>query len=127
MDGSFQKVKDWKVTPRIDLVEDEYCGESATDLDVQVNGYDFTFSVDTEDEKCIDFLTDIVSAEEQGLPHPTLVFFVIMAMRKPGAQSRTLIYHDIVMKVAEEGAGGRKERVGVSFEGKAKFRDVVNG
>lgn len=124
--GSFFKVTDFEVTPRTELSEIPYLGEQEDDLDIQHSGYDFSFSVDNEDEGPLEFLTTITDREAQHLAHPSITLLVIYAYRKKGARDKVEIYHDVLLKVATQGFGGRKEAVKTSFEGKCKKRSLGN-
>lgn len=124
--GSFFKVTDFEVTPRTDLTEEGYLGETEDDIDIQHHGFDFSFSVDNEDEGPLEFLSDIVEREADRQAHPSITVLVIYAYRKQGARNKVEVYHDCFMKLATQGFGGRKEYVKTSFEGKSKRRSLMN-
>ena len=120
--GSFLKVRDLRITPRMDLMEESYLNEAADDLDIQHHGYDFSFTVDNIDDETLKFLDNIVLREFAHISHPNIVMSVTYSYREPGTTNRTELFMDIVMKISEQSIGGRKEYVQTSFEGKAKTK-----
>lgn len=122
--GTWAKVKDFTVTPRTELVEEEYLGEQHTDLDKQHNGFDIAFSVDMQDRSLIDFLTQEISGEENQDALRSVTINVLYAFRD-GANPVGETYFDAVLKVADQSFGGRQEYVSYSIEGKAKRRAVL--
>jgi len=123
--GSFFKVNDFTVTPRTDLVEKDYLGELETDIDIQHHGFDFAWSVDNQDELPLNFLSDIVDREQNQERHPDITITVIYAYREAGAVNQAEVYHDVFLKVAEQGFAGRKEYLTTGFEGKCKKRSQI--
>lgn len=124
-EGSMFKVTDFTTTPRQDLQEADYIGEDESDLDVQHHGYDFSFSVDMQDAVTIDLLDDIAARNQAHTAPQDITITVIYTMREPGATGRIVVYHDAVLKVDEEGAAGRKERIKTKFTCKAKRRSTL--
>lgn len=124
--GSWFKVKDFTATPRQDLTEEDYLGELESDLDIQHHGYDLGFSVDIQDRKVIDFITNIVSREQLQQAHPAITITVIYAYRANNGNPVAESYYDVFLKVNETSVGGRKEYISSSFEGKAKKRAVLS-
>jgi hypothetical protein len=123
--GSFFKVKSWKATPRTDIVEDDYTGEPQTDLDIQHHGWTVNFELDELDPKVIDYLTDLTTREEQSLPPAKVTVTVTTTYREPGNRPRIEVFPEMILKVDSRGAGGRKDRVASSFEGRCKTRQVI--
>ena len=124
--GSMFKATDWTATPRTDLKEDDYMGEQETDLDIQHNGWDMSFSVDTIDDAALNLIDLIIANEQQHIAHPDITFTVIYTFREPGTRGKIYIYHQVYMKADEEGAAGRKDKHKVKFSCKAKKRQAVN-
>ncbi len=127
--GSFFKVRDFTHTPRIDLVEQEYLGEKFDDLDIQVHGHDFSFTVDELDNAALNYLQLIQFKEESSLPPPIIGVQVTYIYRElvPPTLPQTQSFIDVVLKNAERTIGGRKEYIQNSFEGKAKNHKVLIG
>lgn len=124
--GSFFKVTEFTVTPRTELNEDEFIGELESDIDIHHSGYDFSFSVQHQDQAILDFLTTIVGLEQSASQHPDIDITVIYAYRgEEGAANQIEVYHDVFLKVNETAFGGRKEYVTSSFEGKCKRRSQL--
>lgn len=122
--GSMFKVQNFTATPRTDLVEEDYLGELESDLDIQHHGFDLAWACHEQDAVAIDLLSNIVAREQNAERHPDITVTVFRRYRN-GTQNRAEVYHDCFVKVAENGFGGRKEYVGLSFEAKAKKRSVV--
>ena len=123
--GSFIKVKNLTITPRSEIVEEEYLGEDVSDLDFRHDGWDFAFEVDDQDARCIRFLDSIVSREEQHTRHPEITVTVLNRYREPGERAVAEVLYDAKLRVGERGFGGRKEYVGTKFEGKAKKKLTI--
>jgi hypothetical protein len=129
--GSFFKVREFTLTPRTDLVEQEYLGEDFDDLDVQHHGFDFSFTIDELDNAAINFLSLIVFKESAKLPPPVISVAVTYIYRETAIVAPTLPHTEeligCVMKQADRTIGGRKEYIQNSYEGKAKLRQVLVG
>lgn len=124
-EGSMTKVTDFSVTPRTDLVEDDYLGEDETDIDIQHHGYDLSFSVDMTDDSTFVLWDDIVSREKAHTAHPRITLKAIYTFREPGVRPRMTVYPQLYLKMDEEGVGGRKEKGKVKFSGKNKKRILM--
>lgn len=123
-DGSFFKVKDFRSTPRIDQVEEDFIGEVASDLDQMFHGYDGSFSIHMQDRKALDFLSQIVEAEETQVEQPDIVVMVEYRFRDGQLPVRE-VFSELVMKVSEHAIPGRKEYITTSFEFKSKVREQI--
>lgn len=124
-EGSMFKVTDFTTTPKQDIQEADYMGEGETDLDIMHHGFTFAFSVDMQDGTTIDLLDDIVARQASLSPPQDVTVTVIYTMREPGKSGRIVVYHEAVMKVDEEGAPGRKERIKTKFTVQAKKRNTL--
>lgn len=125
-EGSFFKVTEFTSTPRTDLVEEDFLGELESDLDIQHHGWDFSFTVQNQDETPLEFLSTIIDREQNQERHPDITMTVIYAYREPDASNRVEVYHDVFLKVTEQGFSGRKEYVTTGFEGKCKRRSLLS-
>lgn len=119
-EGSFFKVKDFTLTPRTDIKEEDYIGELETDLDVQHHGFDFSFSIDNQDEKPLELMALIVDREQNQLAHPNITGTVIYAYREAGANNKAQVMHECFVKIDEQGFSGRKDYVSTKITGKCK-------
>lgn len=124
--GSLLKVTEFSATPRTEITEEEYLGETESDLDIQHHGWDLMFGVDHQDSSAIDLVEDIISAEIAHTAHPRITITCIYTYREPGARGKMVVYQNVFLKPAEENVGGRKEKVKGKFEGKCKKRSVLN-
>jgi len=123
--GSFFKVTEFTVTPRSDLMEESFLGELEDDIDFQHHGFDFSFSVQNQDEKTLEYLSTIIQREQDQQSHPDIAITVIYSFRESGAKNQVEVYHDVFLKINEQGFGGRKEYVTTSFEAKCKRRSLL--
>lgn len=126
--GSFFKVKDFTVTPKTDIKEEDYLGEQESDLDLQHHGFGGSFTVDILDDATLNLLTTIVDRELQHLKQPEITITVIYAFREGAAVGggKVVVYHNnLVLKQGDEGFGGRKERITTKYEWACKKRDVL--
>ena len=124
-EGTFTKIQDFTETPRTDITEEDFLGEPQTDLDIQHHGFDISFGGQVEDQRAIDFFSDVVSREEQQLPHPDITITVIYAFREGDSENRVKVYQEVFLKIAEDAFSGRKEYATTTFEGKCKKRPVL--
>lgn len=118
--GSFFKVKEFTITPRGEIVEEDYLGEDVSDLDNRHDGYDFAFTVDDQDAKTIRFLDTLVAREEAHQNQPDITITVLNRYRERGERPVAEVLYDCKMRVSSRGFKGRKEYVSTEFEGKAK-------
>lgn len=127
LEGSFTKVKDFKSSPRMEQTEEGYVGENADDLDQQLNGWDFSFTIDELDSSALDLFQLIAHKEKNKLRAPEIVIQVTYAYRDERTLPRTEIFMGCILKMSERNIGGRKEYISNSFEGKAKDMQLVVG
>lgn len=125
--GSFFKVTEWTTTPRTDIMEESFLGELEDDLDIQHHGFDFSFTVQIQDQAVLEFLSTIIDREQRAVRHPDISITVIHVFRERDARNQTEVFHDVFLKVNEFGFSGRKEYTTASFEGKAKRRTLLPG
>lgn len=123
--GSMVKVTEFTVSPRSDIMEESFLGELEDDLDFQHHGFDFSFTVQNEDALALEFLSNIVDREQNAALHPDVTITVIYNFREPGVQNRVEVYHDVFLRITEQGFSGRKEYVTTGFEGKCKKRSLL--
>lgn len=124
--GSFAKITDFSAKPRTDIVEDDFLGETESDLDIQHHGWDFSFSVQNIDSATLEYLHDIISREQGRIRHPQITMTVMHLYREAGAEDKVQVFHQCFLKVDEHGFGGRKERTKTTFSGKCKTADLLN-
>lgn len=127
LEGSFFKVRDFSLTPRQDLVEQEYLGEDFDDLDFMHHGHDFAFTVDELDGAALNFLSLVTFKEEAHLAPPIIGVSASFVYRNGLTLPHTVRLIDCVLKLSERSIGGRKEYIQNSFEGKAKRQALLIG
>ena len=126
LQGSMIKLQEFTATPRTDLMEEDYLGELETDLDIQHHGWDLSFTVHQQDETTLQLFETIIDRERAQQRHPDITMTVIYRFREELANNRVEVYHDVFLKITEQGFSGRKEYVSVGFEGKSKRRSLIN-
>lgn len=125
-EGSMFKVTDFTATARTDINEDDYLGETETDLDIQHHGWDLAFSIDYQDAAAIEFTENVIAHEIEQSAHPDITITVIMTFREPNTRGKILVYHGVYLKQDEESIGGRKEKIKGKFSGKCKRRTALD-
>lgn len=123
--GSWLKIMDWTLTPRIDISEDPFLGETEDDLDIQYHGVDFKFSVQNKDAKTLEFFHDLISREHDRLTPARITMTVLHLYRESDAEDKIQVYPNALIKVDEHAFGSRKDRTKTSFSGKAKRADLL--
>jgi len=126
--GSMFKVKDFTVTPKQDIKEEDYVGETETDLDFQHHGFGLAWTVDMLDDTTIKLLSTLIDRELNHLKQPEITVTVIYAFREGAAVGggRIVVYHgNLILKQGDEGFPGRKERISIKYEAACKKRDVL--
>jgi hypothetical protein len=123
--GSFGKVTNFTLTPRQDVMEQDYLGEQLTDLDFQHHGYDFEFEMHNQDGKAWDVLQTIVTREADRLPHPAVNVVVTLSYRESPMGTTVILLGQCFMKMDSFGFSGRKEYVSARWSGKCKTAEEV--
>lgn len=118
--GSFLKTKDFTLTPREDITEDDFLGEPETDFDIMHHGFDFNFTAHVVNRVGTEFLRDLVERDRNGLAFPRMTLVVILKYREPGVRAQSLVLPRVVMKMNELSFSDRKDYVTHAFEGKGK-------
>jgi hypothetical protein len=122
--GSFFNVNDLTVSERGELKEVAYLGELVDKVDYQHNGWDLSFSVNVQDDKALDFLTDIVDREHSAVNHPNITITVMYKFRD-GTATRVEVFYNCALRVNETSFGSRTDYIKTSFEAKAERRTVL--
>jgi len=125
LEGSFAKVTDWKMTPRAELPEVGFCGETEDDVDFMHHGYDFNCSVQELDPAVMDLYDDLVARNRAGQEMPKIQIIAIHKYRSTVIPSKTQILKSVKLKLDEHGAGGRKDYVKNTLSGKCKTKDTI--
>lgn len=117
--GTFSKVTDFSLDPRMDVNETDFLGEVETDLDVQHHGFDFQFTLQEQDDKTHDLLVLIVEREQARERHPSINIVVTFNYRA-GNGSQTIVLENCFMKLDSLSIGGRKDYITNRWSGKCK-------
>lgn len=118
--GSFAKVENFKLTPRADLSDSSFLGETEDEPDVMFHGWDFSFSIHEADNKAIEVWNQILAALTAGTVLPTINVVVIKKYRDPGVKPVVQTLQNCKMKLDSQDAGGRKDYVKNAFSGKCR-------
>jgi len=122
-EGTWARVKDFSVSERTELVEENYVGDQYTSLDRMRNGYDLSFTVDMQDRSVIDFIDSDINNEENQDALPAVTISVLYSFRD-GTSPVGEVYYDAVLKIAEQSMT-REEYVSYSIEAKAQRKKVL--
>lgn len=120
--GSFMKVENFKITPRADLVDSEFLGETEQDPDIIFHGYDFSFQIHEVDDSALDLWDNIVATLTAGGPQPRINVIVTKRFRDPGVRAKTQTLQNAVMKLDSEGYDKRSDYVKAAFSGKCRTK-----
>lgn len=125
-DGSWLLVENFTATPDDEIKVTDFLGEMTSDHDKQHHGWTFRFSCHVKDAKFLDWLADDIARQENAQRPQDIVMTVFYKWRDAADTDRVAVFQDVVIKMDDEGFGGRKEYVNVSFSGRAKRRDLVS-
>lgn len=120
--GSFAKVENWKATPRADLTDTGFLGETEDEPDIMFHGWDFSFSIHEQDSAAHDLWDSIVADLAAGVTLPRVDVVVIKKYRDPGVKPLIYTYQKCVIKMDSNDHGSRKDFVKSPFSGKCKTR-----
>jgi hypothetical protein len=123
--GSWTKVMDLEITPQTDLPKTDFLGEKKSDIDIQHNGFDGSFTLQHLDAQLIAFLDEIDRREEAGEPPQSVQVQVRYSFRSPTVKKRIVTYFNGHMKVASESDRDRKAYSETKFEFSYQSRRTV--
>lgn len=104
--GSMRKITDWELTPRSDIVQTQFTGETRENNDLIVKGYDLTFNTHVNDFKWWTEVWDVIqTAERKGEPLPQITIVLTLSQRD-GSINQIVCSDDLVMKLDSLGASG---------------------
>jgi hypothetical protein len=115
--GSFAFVSDFKLTPRADVSNSPFLGETEDEPDVQHHGYDFSFSLHQSDGNALAFWNSVVQTLEAGTAQPQTDILVTKTYRDAGTPATNTTLRRVAIKMDSEEFGGRKDYVKNSFSG----------
>lgn len=123
--GSFTKVVNFNLTPRTDLQDSAFLGETEDDIDINHHGFDFDFEIHHQDSKAFRLLQTIVGREQDHLAHPNVNVVVVIAYRSLTEPALSFVLEKAFLKMDTYQFGGRKEYVQSKFSGKCKTLSEV--
>ena len=125
--GSFAKITQGRWAPRADLSDTGFLGENEDEPDIQIHGYDLSFTIHEQDNGAVDAvwlpIVQAATAENGPLPVVDIIFFKKYRDRKlPPA---TLTFAQCKLKLDSQEFGDRKSHATTSFSAKCrKMRSV---
>lgn len=120
LSGSFTKVENFKLTPRADLTDSSFLGETEDEPDVMHHGYDFSFAVHEMDNQAFAVWNQIVNSLNAGTTLPTINMVVIKRYRDPSIAAVTVTLQNCALKMDSHEFGTRKDYVKTMFSGKCR-------
>lgn len=124
--GTFLNVEDWAITPKVDIVETDFCGQDETDLDVQYHGVGFSFTVEEQDSKVRKFFMDLIERQKNRERPSKVIIIAHNEYRDTSDANDNLVITNAVMKPDEFGNQGRKSYSKVKFTGAGKTASDVD-
>lgn len=118
---SFAKVENFKWSPRQDLTDNDFLGETESEPDVMHHGYDMSFSIHEEDNSAVEqVLLQLVATLTAGVQQPDITLTFIKRYRDPALGTKTLVFPKVVLKMDSQEAGSRKDYLKSMFSGKCR-------
>lgn len=126
MGKSFAKVENFKWSPRQDLTDNDFLGETESEPDIMHHGYDFSFSIHEEDNSAVrDVLLAVVSTLTAGEQQPNVTLTFIKRYRDQAEGTQTLVFSKCVLKLDSQETGSRKDYMKSMFSGKCRQMKVI--
>jgi hypothetical protein len=118
---SFAKVENFKWSPRQDLSDSSFLGETEDEPDIMHHGYDFSFSIHEEDNSAVEqVLLQVVNTLTAGVQQPDITLTFIKRYRDPAMGTKTLVFPKCKLKLDSQEMGSRKDYLKSSFSGKCR-------
>ncbi len=114
--GSFAKLEDFTPSPKADLTESDFIGESETDFDFQHHGWGGNFTIHESEKSPLTFYNRLVEASAAGTTLPKIDIVVVTTYVDRAAGVVTEIFQKCVLKLSGRANSGRKEFIKNSFE-----------
>lgn len=122
--SSFAKVTDFTLTPKQDVSETGFLGETEDDFDFTHRGYDWSFRTHERSDDINQVLALIVANEAQHLPHPDITIIIQVLYRDLTGTTSTITLEKCFMKMDNKTIGGSKDFITNSFSGKCRIASV---
>lgn len=124
--GSFAYVESFKWSPRQDLSDSDFLGETESEPDIMHHGFDFNFTLhESENSPIDDVLLPIIQSNQQGTPLPSISLVFIKRYRNPATPTKTVVFQNVVLKFDSQDESSRKDYVKTAFSGKCKLVQVI--
>lgn len=123
--GSFAKVRSFSVKPDATVSKTDHLGATTSVVDLMHHGWDGNFTIEEEDQSAALVYEGIAQAAVDGTTPPRISLMEIRRYVDPALIPQTFIYEDVILKLDEEAASGRKEYNTASFTFAATNRKRV--
>lgn len=123
--GSFAKARTFEASPDASIMKTEHLGESESEVDLMHHGWDGKFSIEEEDAEAAKVYEKYVAASADGTTMPRISLMEIRRYVDPAILPETFLYEEMVLKLDNETAAGRKDYNLASFSFAAKRRKRV--
>jgi hypothetical protein len=120
--GSFTKIESWSVTPRTDLTESDFIGETESEPDVMHHGFDFTFVTHEMENAPVSYVKTLVAANATGQPMPNVRVVIVKKYRDPSIPSVTMtLSGSLRLKLDKHESSDRKGYIKNTWSGKCRY------
>jgi hypothetical protein len=124
--GSFSKVESFKWSPRQDLTDSDFLGETESEPDLIHHGHDFSFTIHERDNSAVaNVLMQVIQANVAGTALPVVNLVFIKRYRDPSIPVVTIIFQNCVIKFDSQDEANRKDYVKTAFSGKCRTVQVI--
>lgn len=124
-DGSFSKVRNWKITPRAELTESDFVGEDESEIDFMHHGFDGSCDVDMLDDGVLSLYDLCVERQRAKLPQPQITVIALHKFRSVSMAPRTDVCVGVKLKLDGHEVGDRKSYVKDSISFKFKRKGAI--
>lgn len=120
--GSLNKVTDFSAKPDAEIMKTRYAGEKRDSPDLDVKGWDLSFSHHKQDRIWFDLWRTIEGAEENGDDFPEISIAVTDSYRGTTSPLTVVFHGELMLKMDEDGRPNGDYQ-SVSWSGFCKYCD----
>lgn len=118
--GSWAKVLDWNISPKQEVSETGFQGETEDDYDFSHHGYGFDMSLQETDQKLRDVMLDLVAREQAKAAYPDIQIVLTIKHRAGQNPTETLVCENVKFKFDSISSGAKKDFVNTKISGSFK-------
>lgn len=97
--GSFTRFENLSVTPDAEVVKSQHAGEKRQRNDLDVRGYDFSFTVKESGKEWQDLWRRFEQADENGTPFPTVSITATSKYRDGAGTGQVVLHDEVILKL----------------------------